>query len=432
MSIAVFAIVAIALLLLGVPIAATFGLASILYILTNDIAPAIVMQRLFAGLDSAALLCIPFFVLAGEIMSSGGIALRLVNLVRRLVGNISGGLAIVTIISCTFFAAVTGSGVACCAALGAILIPYMVKDGYDRAFATAVTSAGSTLGPIIPPSITLVMYGQMTSTSISTLYKIGVPAGLFLALIFGVLSFVICKLNHYGPKRLRDHVEEASEKTPAQRSKERREALSSLWALGTPVIILGSIFAGLATPTEASVVAVVYSLIVSLFIYREMKIKDLPRVFGNAVKGTARIMFIIAAANIFAWILTYLRIPDMIVESMLSVTTNEILLLILVNVLMLVLGMLMDSSAIMYICIPIFVPLLTKLNVDLLHFGIVMVVNMCVGIITPPFGTVLFTGCATGKVSMLSLTRKLMPYIVAMIAFVFLLTFAPGIVMWIA
>lgn len=432
MSIAVFAILAIVLLVLGVPIAATFALSSIAFILSNGIAPAIVMQRLFAGLDSVALLCIPFFILAGDIMASGGIAQRLVSLVKRLVGNISGGLAMVTIVSCTFFAAVTGSGVACCAALGAILIPYMVQERYDRTFATAVTAAGSTLGPIIPPSITLVMYGQMTGTSISTLYKIGVPAGIYVAVIFAVISYVICRKNHYGPKRLRPHTEEAVPVTPEEKRKNRREILNSLWALGTPIIILGGIFGGLATPTEASILAVVYSLIVSLFIYRELKLKDLPRVFGNAVKGTARVMFIIAAANIFAWILTYLRIPDMIVSAMLGVTTNKVLLLLMVNVLLLVLGMLMDSGAIMYITVPMFLPLLNTLGVDLLHFGIVMVVNMCVGIITPPFGTVLFTGSAVGGVPMLKLAKKLLPYIIAMIAFVIVLTFVPGLVMWIA
>ena len=428
MSIMMFVVLAVVMLLLGIPIAATFSLASIAYIISNGIAPAIAMQRMFAGLDSVALLCIPFFILAGELMSSGGIARRLVNLVRRLVGNVSGGLAMVTIICCTFFAAVTGSGVACCAALGAILIPYMVKDGYDRSFATAVTAAGSTLGPIIPPSITLVMYGQMTGQSISSLYKIGVPAGIMLAVIFGVISFIVCKIKGYGPKRLKDSaVQTEVEEKPLTRG----ELLSSLWALGMPIIILGSIFAGLATPTEASVVAVIYALIVALFVYKELKIKDLPKVFGNAAKGTAKIMFIIAAANIFAWMLTYLRIPDMIVKGMLSITDNKVVLLLLVNLLMLILGMLMDSSAIMYICIPIFVPLLTKLGVDLMHFGIVMVVNMCVGIITPPFGTVLFTGCATGNVPMLKLSKQLLPYIIAMIAFVVLLTFVPELVMWI-
>jgi C4-dicarboxylate transporter DctM subunit len=319
----IFFISTAVMLLIGVPISITIGASSLLYILLGGIQQLIAIQKLFAGINAVALLAIPFFILAGDLMNTGGIAKRLVRLANAVIGNMTGGLAIVTVLGCMFFAAISGSGVATAAALGSIMIPAMVDNGYDKVFATSVVASASPIGVIIPPSISFVIYGVLTGTSIADLYLAGIPAGIIVGTSLLIVSYIICKKRGY-----RGAVQ--TEMSRQERLKELWLAFKdSIWALGTPVILIGGVFGGVFTPTESAVVAVVYAIIVGLFIYREMKLKDLPEVILGSAKTAAKIMFIIANASLFAYVLTYEKIPQMVVKALLGITTNELLLILI-------------------------------------------------------------------------------------------------------
>lgn len=423
-----FVIGIVVLLFLGMPVAVALGLPSIIYVVTNDIATPVITQRLFAGIDQTSLLCIPFFILAGDLMARGGIAKHLINLAKFIVGRRAGGLAIVTIISCAVFAALSGSTVGCCAALGIILIPAMVEEGYDRGFATGVVCSGSVLGPIIPPSIAMIVYASMTLTSVSSIYKAGVPAGILLAIALGVCAYIRSKRRGYGvSKNVAD--------TPADKQRSFRQFLhllvKALWALGTPIIILGGIFAGIATPTEAAVLAVVYSLLVSLFVYGDLKIRELPKLLLNSAKMSAKIMFIMSAAALFAWLLTYMQIPQMFVTAFLALTEQKWVVLLIMNVLMLFMGMMMDSGSIYLICLPLFMPVVKTYGVDPVHFGVVSALNLSIGAITPPFGTCLFAGADIGGVSVQKTAKNCFVFILVMIAVLLLITYLPQTIMFV-
>ena len=281
-SVALFFILAVVLLVIGVPVATTLGLSSVIFIILEGIPTSTVIQRMFAGVDVVALMCIPFFILAGDLMAKGGIAKRLVRVANLVVGNITGGLAYVTIIVCALFAAMTGSAMACCVTVGAIMIPFMDEAGYDRSFSAAIVAAGSVLGPIIPPSTAMIIYAANTNTSISSLYLMGIPAGLILALGLCVLSFFYCKKRGYKglSKTACLNMGEGEKLTG---SKVFKTVVGAIPALGSPVIILGAIFSGFCTPTEASVIAVIYSFIIGIFVYRELKIRDI----GKVLLGSA-------------------------------------------------------------------------------------------------------------------------------------------------
>ena len=429
-AVAVFFILAVILLAAGVPVATALGLPSIVFILMEGVPTATVIQRMFAGVDVVALMCIPFFILAGDLMAKGGIAKRLVRVANLVVGNITGGLAYVTIIVCALFAAMTGSAMACCVTVGAIMIPFMDEAGYDRAFSAAIVAAGSVLGPIIPPSTAMIIYAANTNTSIADLYLLGVPAGLILAFALCVLSFFYCKKKGY----------KGLSKTAGMDLKEGEKLTGKkiLWtiigaipALGSPVIILGAIFTGITTPTEASVVAVIYSFIIGIFVYRELKIKDIPKVLFGSGKSTAKVMYIVAAASLFAWVISYARVPQMVLDVLLGISENRAVLYFIMMLVLLIMGCLMDATPIMLITIPIFMPICDAVGIDRLHFGICMCVAVCIGFVTPPFGTCLFTAMDVAKVSMTNLVKKIFPYIILMIAILFLLVYVEPLTMFV-
>lgn len=420
----IFVVIAIALLLLGVPVAATLGLSSIIFFLMEGIPTVTVVQRLFSGCDVAALMCIPFFILAGDLMAKGGIAKRLVDVCNMAFGRATGGLAIVTIVVCAIFAAMTGSAMACCVTIGTIMLPYMLKAGYSRDFSTAVFSAGAILGPIIPPSTAMIIYAVNANVSLTDLYLMGVPAGVYMAGALGIVAWIICRKR--GWKKSADVDEKFHMGTFL------KALVKAIPAIGSPVIILGSIYTGICTPTESAVLAVIYSLIIGIFVYKEIKIKDIPKIFFNAAKGTANIMYIVAGAALFAFVISYAQLPQMLVSALLGISSNKYVILIIILIILLIMGCIMDATPIMLITIPMFLPVIQQLGISTLHFGIVMCTAVCIGFVTPPFGTCLFTGMSVSGISMQKLVKAILPFIVAMLAVLLLITFIPQLTLWIA
>lgn len=410
---------------IGLPLFASLGFSGLIYILVKGIPPAIVIQNLFAGVDKTALLAIPFFILSGDLMNSGGLAKRLVRMANAFIGNRTGGLAITAIMGCMFFAAVSGSGPATAAAIGAIMIPAMVVNGYNRDFASTVIASASPMGIIIPPSIAFVVYGTLSGASISDMYKAGFPAGILMSLALMVVAYFISKKKGYRGDALSASI------PAAKRSKEKIEAtLDALWALGMPLIIVGGVFGGLFTPTESAVVAVVYALLVGLFVYKGLKIADLPKIFLDSAKSTTSVMLIMSNAAIFAYVLTYEKVPQMALETMLGLSDNKYIIMLIINIILLFMGCFLEAATIQNITVPIFKPLMLAMGVDLIHFGMIMCCNMAIGMLTPPFGICLFTSARTGNSSIQSISKACLPFLAALILVTLLITFIPQLVMF--
>lgn len=406
----------IVLFLINVPIAVALGLASaLIFFIDGNVSLIVIMQRMFNSVDSFPLMAIPFFILAGKLMESGGISRRLIHLANVIFGRIKGGLAIVSIVACAFFAAISGSAAATTAAVGGLLIPAMVKKGYDKSFSTAVQAAGGTIGVMIPPSVPLVLYGVTAGVSVSSLFIAGILPGLLVVGSLIILVYVISLIKGYG----------GGEKFGF---KDFFKALAdALLALLMPVIILGGIYGGIFTPTEAAVVAVVYGLIVGVVIYREIKIKDLMEIFSSSVVITAVIMFIIAGASVFGYFLTRQRIPAELTEAMLGITSNWIIALLIINAILLICGAFLETSAAIIILTPILVPIVSALGIDLVHFGIIMIVNLAIGFITPPVGINLFVAANIAGTKFESLMKAIVPFIVIMVIDVIIISFIPSI-----
>ncbi|MCI8991997.1 MAG: TRAP transporter large permease [Eubacterium sp.] len=426
MHLVLFLVVAIVLLVIGVPVGITLGLSSILFFLLEGIPAMTVVQRLFSGCDVAALMCIPFFILAGDLMAKGGIAKRLVHVCNMAIGNVTGGLALVTIVVSAIFAAMTGSAMACCVTIGTIMLPYMLEAGYSKEFSTAIFSAGSVLGPIIPPSTAMIIYAVNTNVSLTDLYLMGVPAGIYFAVGLAIVAYFLCRKNGYKGKSRTDEGEKFT-------VKEFLKALGkAVPAIGSPLIILGSIYSGICTPTESAVLAVLYSLVIGLFVYKEIKIKDIPGILFNAAKGTANIMFIVAGASLFAFVISYAQLPQILVNALLGISSNKYVILIIILVILLIMGCIMDATPILLITIPMFLPVIQQLEISTLQFGIIMCSAVCIGFVTPPFGTCLFTGMSVSGVSMQKLVKSIMPFIASMLVVLLLITFIPQLTLWIA
>lgn len=416
----VFFSVAVFLLVGGIPIAVTIGLAAVIYILSTGTSTHIISQRLFAGVDSSALMAIPFFVLAGDLMNRGGMAKRMVAMANIIVGRATGGLAIVTILGCMFFAAISGSGVATAAAMGSIMIPAMVLRGYERSFATGIVAASSPIGVIIPPSLSFIIYGVLAQCSITDLYKAGIPAGVIMGGSLMLTAYVLSKKRGY---RGDDSVSFSWRET-------LKAVVDAVWALGTPVIIVGGVFGGVFTPTESAVVAVVYSVLVGLLAYRDLKLRDLPKIFLESGKTTAKIMFIISTATLFVYVITFNRIPHMIVENFMGFTDNPVVLLLIINLILLVAGTFMETTALLLITVPLFLPLIVGLGVNVVHFGIIITVNTAIGLMTPPFGVCLFTSASVSGVPVAVLSKRVLSFLLAQLVALLLISFVPKLVMF--
>lgn len=402
------------LLILRVPIGISLGMSSLITIFASGVVqPTYLAQGLVTGADSFSLMAVPFFVLAGELMATGGISRRLLNIADAFLGRKYGGLALVTVVACMFFAAISGSGPATVAAIGGLTIPSMLKQGYDKPFAGAISAAAGSIGVIIPPSIPMVMYCVATGVSVGAMFMGGVIPGILIGISLCVYSSLYSKKHKYIN----------AEAAPFSWGNVGRSLVDGIWALLVPVIILGGIYGGIFTPTEAAAVAVAYGLIVGLFVYRDLKAKDLYRIFGSAALTTATIMVILGTATTFGRILTLERIPTMIADFFESVAKGPIMLLILINILLLIVGCFMETNAAIIILAPIFLPIVESMGINPVHFGIVMVVNLAIGFVTPPLGVNLFVSCNVANAKLEEICKGILPILSVMILDLLLITY---------
>ncbi|MBM3569252.1 MAG: TRAP transporter large permease [Alphaproteobacteria bacterium] len=409
-----------ALILIGVPVAYALGMAALVGALWIDIPFEAVMIKIGDGVSKFSLLAIPFFVLAGAIMAEGGMARRLVAFANVLIGFVRGGLAMVNILASSMFGCISGSSVADTSSIGTVMIPQMVKAGYPRVFATNVTITGSVQAILIPPSHNAVIYSLAAggTVSIAHLFIGGVIPGLLLGLSLIVLVLIIARRKNY-PK---------GEAVPLRQA--LKTAVEALWGLGTVVIILGGILGGIFTATESAAVACVYAFVVTMFVYRDYRWKDLPHLVHRTVKTVAMVMMLIAFASAYGYIMALMQLPAKVTAFFLTLSDNKYVILFLINLLLLFLGTLMDLAPLLLICTPILLPVVVKFGVDPVHFGLIMLVNLGIGLVTPPVGSVLFVGCAVGKVTIEQVTREIWPFYVAMFVVLMLVTYIPGLTLW--
>ena len=408
----------IVFLAIGVPISISIGLSSsiaILFILPFNAAMITSAQRIFIGTNSFSLLAIPFFILAGNIMNTGGIAIRLINCAKLLGRKFYGPLAQANVVANMFFGAISGSGVAAAAAVGGTIAPIEEKEGYDKKFCAAVNISSAPTGMLIPPSNTLIVYSTVAgSTSISALFIAGYIPGILWGLGIMIIVAIIARKLKY---RSEDKIDiKLIFKTII-------DAIPSLLLV---IIVIGGILKGVFTATEGSAIAVVYSLILSFF-YKELKLKDLPQIFINSAQMTAIVIFMIGVSSIMSWVMAFANIPQKIAELLLSLTDNYIIILIIMNILLLIIGTFMDPTPAVLIFTPIFLPIVENFGMSPVHFGIMLVFNLCIGTITPPVGPILFTGCKIGKVSIEEVFKFLVPFYLVTIAILFMVTFIPKV-----
>jgi len=404
-----------ALCLLGMPVAYALGLSSLFAALWLDIPLEAVMLKMSDGTDDFALLAIPFFVLAGAIMAEGGMATRLVNLAKVFVGFIRGGLALVNVLASTMFGAISGSSVADTAAIGTVMIPQMVRNGYPRVFAVNITICGSLQPLLIPPSHNMVIYSLAAGGTISV-------AHLFMAGIMPGLLFGVCLLGLVAYSA-RKHNFPREQKIPLRQA--LKIALDAFWGLMTVFIIMGGILTGVFTPTESAAVACVYAFLVTMFIYRDYKWRDLHHLVHRTVKTVAMVMILIGFSVAFGYMMALMRLPALATEFLLSISSNKYAMLFMINVLLLALGTFMDMAPLILICTPIFMPVILKLGIDPIHFGMILITNLGIGLITPPVGPTLFVGCAIGKVTMEQVSKELWPFYAAMCVALAIITYVP-------
>lgn len=405
--------------LMGVPIAVAIGLASIIGIEAHGRLPLLlVAQRMFTGLDSFPLMAIPMFILAGNLMSAGGISHRLVELAKSLVGGIQGGLAASCVLTCMMFASVSGSSVATTFAIGAILIPAMVRNGYPAPMAASVQASSAELGVLIPPSIPLILYGVSTDTSIGQLFLAGLGPGLLVAGMLMALVLILCRIRGIG---LTDG---------ADRPRVSAALISALPALLVPVVILGGIYSGIFTPTEASAAAVASAVLVGMVFYRELKFRDLPGILKSTVLATSAIMLIISAAALFSFLVARSGLPNEIAGWFRDTFDSRFAFLMAVNVLLLFVGMFIETSAAILVLAPILVPIAIAYGVDPVHFGLIIVVNLALGMITPPLGVNLFAAAAVANLPVEKIIPQLLWFVLTIFAALMIVTYVPAVSLW--
>ncbi|TMH10550.1 MAG: TRAP transporter large permease [Betaproteobacteria bacterium] len=409
-----------ALMLIGVPIAYSLGLASLIAALWIDLPLDAVMIQIGSGVNKFSLLAIPFFVLAGAIMAEGGMSRRLVAFAAVLVGFIRGGLSLVNILASTFFGGISGSAVADTASIGSVLIPEMERKGYPRDFSTAVTVSGSVQAILIPPSHNMVIYSLAAggTVSVGALFMAGVLPGLLLGLMLAILCLITAYRKEY-PK---------GEVIPLKEA--LRLSAEALWGLMTMVIILGGILSGIFTANESASIAVVWAFFVTMFIYRDYRWRDLPKLVHRTVKTVTIVMILIGFAASFGYLMTLMQIPLKVTQFFTTVSHDRFVVLMLINIMLLVLGCLMDMAPLILICTPVLLPVVTALGVHPVHFGMIMMVNLGIGLITPPVGSVLFVGSAVSKLPIGVVTKAMLPFFVAMFIVLMFVTYIPWISLW--
>jgi C4-dicarboxylate transporter DctM subunit len=405
------------IMLIGAPIMTALGLSAAMALQSGDRSLLMVVQMAFQALDSFSLMAVPFFILAGHLMQSGGVARRLVQLANAFVGWIRGGLGAVAVLTSLLFATVSGSSSATTAAIGSVLIPEMEKKGYPRAFAASIAASSGELGAIIPPSIPMVVYALTANVSVGALFIAGILPGLLIALSLILTVCVIASIKGFDAVRVMSLKDWTTGVLVALRD--------AMLALMMPVIILGGIYGGLFTPTEASCVAVLYGLALGMFVYKEITLKNLPIIFGRAAVMSAIILLIVAFAAVFAYLLTINQVPQRVASMLGSVTTNPIVFLLLVNIMLFVVGMFIEALAAILIIVPILAPISVAFGIDPIHFGMIVITNLAVGMVTPPVGVNLFVVCEVAQLKMHQLARYLVLFLAVLVVDIMIISYVP-------
>lgn len=414
----IFIVSLFGLLAIGVPIFMSIGLSSIIIWVAGfgTLEPTILLQKMYTGLDSFPLMAIPLFMLAGELMNIGGLSKKLVKFANCILGWVHGGLGFTVTIASMFIAAILGSASASAAMIGAIMIPEMAERGYDKEFAAALVASAGSIGPIIPPSIPFIIYGVIANVSIAKLFVAGYIPGVIMGIMFMGYTFFYAKKHKYPPGKF-----------PTL-----KEFFVSFWdallTLLLPVIIMGSILGGICTPTEAAVLAVVYSFFIGVVVYRAIRPSKIKQVFVNAARSTTMVMMVISAASLLSWVVTMQQIPKLVGALVLSVTNSPITFMIIVNVFMVIVGMFLDAGSAITIITPVLLPIAISLGVDPLLFGVIMVVNLSIGVLTPPVGLNLYVVSSIAKIDILRISRAVIPFILMIFAMLILASVWPGLI----
>jgi tripartite ATP-independent transporter DctM subunit len=408
------------LMVLRFPISLTLALSTLVTVMYLEIPLAVVGQRMVQGINSFSLLTIPFFILAGHMMSEGKLALRLVNFAQLIVGGVRGGLAMVNSVACMFFGNISGSAVADVSSIGSVMIPMMKKKGYDTDYAVGVTVSSAIQGVVVPPSHNLVLYSLAAGggVSIASLFLAGIVPGIILCISLMATSYVYAIKRGY------------AKGDPVQRKDVPKIILDGVMSLLTAAIILGGIFTGWFTATESGALACLYAFILTFVVYRDIPVSRMWVILKKTFRTVSMVLFLIAASDAFSWLLAYLKIPGMVTDLMLGISDSPIIILLIINILLLILGAPMDMAPLILIMTPILLPVVTHLGMDPVHFGIIMMLNLGIGLLTPPVGTVLFVGCAIGKISISEGTKAMMPFFYVMCVVLLILTYIPDLVMW--
>lgn len=403
------------LIFLGIPVAFSLGISSFIYLILADIPLGIAAQKMFSGIDSFVLICIPGFILAGNLMNTGGITKRIIEFSNAILGFIRGGLGLANVAASMLFAGISGTALADTASIGGILIPAMVDEGYEPDFSAAVTASSSTVGPIIPPSLPMIIAGTLTGLSVGKLFLAGALPGLLLGFSLMAVSYFISKKRNH--------------------PKGERKSLSfiwatfkgAFWAIFMTFLILYGILGGVFTPTEASIIAVLYAIVVGKYVYKELTFNQIPKVMVESLRMTAAIMVLVGFANLFAWIMASEQIPQLIAESILSISTNKILVILMINILLLFVGTFMETIAALVILFPVLLPVATGVGMDPLQFGVMAVLNLVIGLTTPPVGVCLFVAAGISKITLIQATKAILPFLAVSIVVLLLVSYIPAI-----
>lgn len=411
------------LLLLAVPVGLAVGIVSMLPSLISDftVSGGFILRAMLGGLNQTTLLAIPLFVLSGIIMARGGVSRKLFNVFSYFIGKKTAGIPCAVVITCLFFGAISGSAPATVAAVGSMTIPVMLEMGYDKKFSVALVAVSGGLGVIIPPSIPFILYAQAAGASVTDLFLAGVVPGCLIALILCIYSFWYCK------RHGEDQAAKARVVDELRKNSFGRVLLDSVWALITPIIILGCIYTGVTSPTEAAAISVLYSLIISIFVYKSLKVEELWGIFVEATRTYGPILFILATSVAFSRILTLMQVPQAVSAWITNDFSNKIVILLVINVILLLVGMIMDTTPAIMILTPILLPIVEAFGVDPVHFGIIMVVNLAIGFVTPPIGVNLFVASSLSGVPVMEIAKKVMPMILVFLIALLLITYIPAI-----
>lgn len=405
--------------LIGFPICFALGLVSLGGILASGFDPIVVVQRMFTGVDSIALIAIPLFMLAGELMFRGGMSKRLVDFADTLLGHLPSGLAMVSILACMFFAAITGSAIAATAAIGGIMIPLMKEKGYDNTFSAPLLACGGSIGPIIPPSIPLLIYGVLANVSVGALFLGGFIPGILMGIALMILSYFIGKKRNYKGREKRASLKEIL-----------LAGKDALLALVMPIIIIGGIMSGAFTATESGAIASFYAIIVGGFVYKELKLKDMFQIFVSCAKATGQVLIVVAFASLFTWLITVNQLPQQVSAFLGETISNKYMMLLVINLILLIAGTFIDTTSAIVIFAPLFIPLVQSYGVDLIHFGLIVVVNLTIGMCTPPLGVCLFVSGSIAKVSLKEQMKDLLPMLAVLIVVLMIVTYIPDVVLF--